>query len=120
MMLKSIITYDPYLSVDTQSTHYPYINSNVLSAGNVRYNGNNQSFEVYDGSTWYSMGSFQEIKMSVRAQEILDWAYKKMSEELEFEKLAKDNPAVGIALKNFNNAKEQLITTIHLSKQHEI
>ena len=96
----------------------PYVNMSNPSAGMVRFDGNN--FQVYDGSTWMNIsGTIASVGMQPTAESAIDWAMKKMIEELEIEKLAKDHPAVQIALENLNKAKQQLDATIILSKEYD-
>lgn len=99
----------------------PYINMNAPSSGMVRYNGNNQQLEVYDGSSnvWIQLyGKSADIQLSPIIQSTVDWAQKKIAEELEWEKLAKTNDAVKIALENMKKAREQLDITAKLVKEH--
>jgi hypothetical protein len=90
------------------------------SAGMVRYNGNINNFEAYDGSTWMTLsGSIASIGMNANAESAIDWAMKKMAEEKEFELLAGNHPAIKIALENLNKAQEQLKATVLLSKEYD-
>jgi len=86
-------------------------------AGQVRYNGND--FEVNDGNSWKQLvGNYAQIDMSHQAQDAFQWTIKKMAEEREAQELAKDHPAVQIALDNLEKARQQLNATILLSKEH--
>jgi hypothetical protein len=99
----------------------PYINMNAPSSGMVRYNGNTKNLEVYDGNTniWMQMyGQTADIQLSPQVQVMVDWASKKMAEELEWNKLAETNDAVKIALGNMKKAKQQLDITAKLVKEH--
>lgn len=116
-MIKGVISDGPYISVRTAPSNY--INMSTPSAGMMRYNGNISCVEIYDGSYWQAVNNYQEIGLTPQANEILDWAKKKMQEEHERERLAKTNPAISIALENLKRAEEQLQTTIHLSKENE-
>lgn len=106
----------PYISVGSSPS--PYFNMSTPSAGMMRYNGNNSSVEIYDGSYWQTCNSFQEINLTAKTNEILNWAEKRMAEEKERNQLAKQHPAIASALEHFKKAEEQLQTTIHLSKEH--
>jgi len=101
------------VSNDYSST--PYINSGAPSAGMVRYINNN--FEIYDGSSWQILSqSYPQVNLTGAANSAISWAMKKMAEEAELEKLAKEHPAIKAAYDNMLKAAEQLKTTIILSK----
>jgi len=86
-------------------------------AGQVRYNGND--FEVNDGNSWKQLvGNYAQIDMSHQAQDAFQWTIRKMAEEREAQELAKDHPAIQIALDNLEKARQQLNATILLSKEH--
>jgi hypothetical protein len=109
------------LWVSTGGSTMPYINMNAPSSGMMRWNGNNNSIEVFDGSTnlWQQMyGKTADIQLSPQIQAVINWANLKMSEESEWEKLAKTNDAVLIALENMKKAKQQLDITAKLVKDH--
>ncbi len=99
----------------------PYINMGAPSSGIMRYNGNTQSIEVFDGSSnvWLQMqGKNVDIQLSGQIQSVVAWAQLRMTEESEWEKLAKTNDAVKIALENMKKAKQQLDVTAKLVKEH--
>jgi hypothetical protein len=98
----------------------PYIPSGNQSAGMMRYNISNQNIEVYDGSSWQELASsYASVSMTSEAVALLDWARKKRDEELQLEALAREHPAINIALGNLKKAKIQLDATIILSKEHD-
>ena len=99
----------------------PHINMNAPSSGMMRWNGNNNCIEVFDGSMnlWQQMyGKTADIQISGDVQLTVNWAKKKIAEELEWEKLAETNDAVKIALENMKKAKQQLDITAKLVKEH--
>ena len=109
------------LWVSTGGSTMPYINMNAPSSGMMRWNGNNNSIEVFDGSTnlWQQMyGKTADIQLSPQIQAVVAWANQKMTEESEWEKLAKTNDAVKIALENMKKSKQQLDITAKLVKDH--
>jgi len=109
------------LWVSTGGSTMPYINMNAPSSGMMRWNGNNNSIEVFDGSTnlWQPMyGKTADIQLSPQIQAVINWANLKMAEESEWEKLATTNDAVKIALENMKKAKQQLDITAKLVKDH--
>ena len=109
------------LYVSTGGASMPYINMSAPSSGMMRYNGNNQCIEVYDGGSniWLQLsGRTADINVSGEALAALDWAKKRMKEESEWEKLAVTNEAVKIALENMTKARQQLDITAKLVKDH--
>lgn len=105
--------------VNIGGSSMPYINMQNPSAGMVRYNGNNQILEVYDGSVWVQLyGKNVDIQLSPIMQTAVDWVMKKMAEEAEWNKLAESNEAVKIAVENMRKAREQLEITTKLVKEH--
>jgi len=109
------------LWVSTGGSTMPYINMNAPSSGMMRWNGNNNSIEVFDGSTnlWQQMyGKTADIQLSPQIQAVVNWAHLRMKEESEWEKLAETNDAVKIALENMKKAKQQLDITAKLVKEH--
>jgi hypothetical protein len=98
----------------------PYIPPGGQSAGMVRYNTNMNFMEVYDGQSWREISSgFANVSLTNEAEVLLDWVRRKRNEELEIEALAKEHPAINIALDNLKKAKIQLDATIILSKEHD-
>ncbi len=99
----------------------PYINMSAPSSGMVRYNGNSQCMEVYDGNSnvWIQLyGKSVDINVNGEAVAAVEWAKKRMKEESEWEKLAVTNEAVKIALENMKKARQQLDITAKLVKDH--
>lgn len=115
-MIKGIMSTSQYISVG--SSNSPYFSMSTPSAGMMRYNGNSSSVEIYDGSYWQQCSSFQDINLTPRANEILDWAFKKMQLEQERNTLAQSNNAVRLALDKLEEAEQELNTVITLAKSH--
>ena len=119
-MIKGIAYSGRYLQVTGGSPMNPYIPSGGQSAGMLRYNTNINTIEVYDGQVWKEVSSnFANIALTGEAEALLDWARKKRDEELQLEVLAKEHPAINIALGNLKKSKIQLDATIILSKEHD-
>jgi hypothetical protein len=118
-MIKGISQSGRYLQVTGGSPMNPYISPGGQGAGMVRYNTNMNYMEVYDGISWKEISSYANIGLTPDAELLLDWARKKRDEEIELESLAKDHPAINIALDNLKKAKIQLDATIILSKEHD-
>jgi len=119
-MIKDVIGTGPFVQVTGGGGYTPYINMSNPSAGMTRFNGNTQSIEVYDGSSWMIMSSsVASVSLTGEAVNILSWAKQKMDDEATLEKLAKEHPAINLALDNLKKAKTQLDAIIILSKEHD-
>jgi hypothetical protein len=119
-MIKDVISTSPFVQVTGGSSYTPYINMSNPSAGMTRFNGNTQSIEVYDGSSWMMLSSnVANVSLTGEAVNILSWAKQKMEDEVMLEKLAKEHPAINLALENVKKAKTQLDAIIILSKEHD-
>mgnify|MGYP003334389745 FL=1 len=107
-MIKSIMA-GPGLAVSGGTVTYPYVNMNQTSAGLVRYNGNIQNLEIYDGSSWVTMySSAANVTLDYDVQTILNWARQKMQEDQRLQELAKSNPTVADAIAAVKSAEEKL------------
>ena len=118
-MIKGITQSGRYLQVSGGSPMNPYISPGGQGAGMVRYNTNMNYIEVYDGISWKEISSYANIALSGEAELLLDWARKKRDEEIQLESLAKEHPAINLALDNLKKAKTQLDAIIILSKEHD-
>ena len=74
--------------------HNPYISPGSMSAGMVRYNSSSQNLEVYDGNAWLTLSGSADVGLSPEAQQVMDWAYKKMKEDEELEVLMEKHPGL--------------------------
>jgi len=113
-MIKNI-TGGEYINVMGGSTSYPYVNMNNPSTGMIRYNGNNQNFEVYDGTSWMTLpGNYSTIDLNNDVKELLEWARAKRAEENYYKQKYKDNPTIKDLLKQREDidSKIDMITTI--------
>ena len=107
-MIKGISQGGRYITVTGGSPSNPYISPGSQSAGMMRYNTNMNTVEVYDGSTWKDIGSsYATVGLTTEAEALFDWTRKKRDEELQLEALAKEHPAINIALDNLKKAKIQ-------------
>lgn len=119
-MIRSIYANGPYLSVETSSPgNAPYIDMNKPSAGMVRYNNN--LLEVYDGSSWHSIGGngTAMVSMNHNAMNVMAWAERKMAEEAKFQALAEKNPAVADAMEQVKEAVSRLKVVAALVEEHK-
>lgn len=91
----------------------PYINTNIPSAGMVRYiNGN---LEVYDGSSWLVLQSgYPTVGLDSVTQEALQWTRRRMEEEKRMLELAKKHPTVADALAARDHADEAVRIAVAL------
>jgi hypothetical protein len=65
-----------------------------MSAGMVRYNSSSQSLEVYDGNAWLGLSGSADVGLSPEAQQVMDWAYRKMKEDEQLEVLMEKHPGL--------------------------
>lgn len=102
------------------SSFMPYVNMSNHSAGITRYNGQTNSLEVYDGTSWLTLNNNHvSIDLTGVANTAINWAMRKMAEEAELERLSAEHPAVKAAYENMKRAAEQLKATIILSKDEQ-
>ena len=119
-MIKGITHSGRYLQVTGGSPISTYIPPGGQSAGMLRYNTSSCNIEVYDGSSWKELSTtYASVSITAEAEALLDWARRKRDEEFQIETLAKEHPAINIALDNLKKAKIQLDATIILSKENE-
>ena len=75
-----------------------------IPAGALRYH--NHTIEVWDGITWRTAGSsYTNISLDIGMVEAIEWARKKMLEEQELEKLAKEYPILEDAMRDLEVIK---------------
>jgi hypothetical protein len=61
----------------------------------LRYNGNNQNFEVYDGSSWMTISmNHAQIDLDNDTQSLLEWARAKRMEEQYLQTESERNPTI--------------------------
>lgn len=102
------------ITVTGASTNWPSFYNNTAASGNtligqMRYNGSNQTTEVYDGASWLSMTpAYPMIELSGEVQTILNWAKAKMVEELRLKQLATRHSSLQDALDQLEHAQEQV------------
>lgn len=95
-MIKNIVA-GPGLTVINNSYSWPYFSNynNNSIVGSVKYNGNSQQFEIYDGTTWHVLSSSAPlIELDAETKEIVVWARAKMTEEKKLVELAKKHPGL--------------------------
>ena len=109
-MIKNVHGTQKYLVAYTNSASN-YINhyTGAQGVGNMRFNTNNQTMEVYDGQIWQSlkMGD-ASVSLTQDAIEALDWVNLKREEERKIKALAETNTAVADQLAAVREAEEKL------------
>ena len=91
------------------TTSMPYVNMSSPSAGMIRYNGNNQNLEVYDGTSWLTMSmNYAQMDLDADTQSLLEWARDKRNEEMANQALAKSNPTIADLLEQKKKIDEQI------------
>lgn len=97
-----------------------YINMSMPSAGMMRYNGNTQNTEVYDGSSWIIIpNDYITVQLTTDSLELLEWAKKKKQQEEELDKFAQSNPAIKDLMKQIKEKEEQ-IKIVHTLIKEEV
>jgi hypothetical protein len=107
-MIKTVTGGGPHLFVQGgfPSTNYFNTGSGYMSVGDMRFNPNAQSIEVYDGQVWRELQQGHvEVGLTPSANAALDWAHKKMQEEKELEELAKQYPMLEDAMRDLEVIK---------------
>lgn len=111
-MIKNI-TGGQYIDVMSGNSSYPYVNMSNPSAGMMRYNGNNQNLEVYDGSSWMTIsGNSSMVDLNNDTKELLEWARIKRAEENYLKNEAKRNPTI----KDLLNQRDDIDNKITMVK----
>lgn len=117
------------ITVSGGNTSIPYVGPNASNpmTGMLRINGT--EMEVFNGNSWQILStSYATVGLDQETQDLLQWARKQRSEELQFQALLNQHhhPAVRLAQKNLEEAmesvkiaKEQLKITAHLSRDYE-
>jgi hypothetical protein len=107
-MIKTVTGSGQHLFVQggTPSTNYFNTSSGYLNVGDMRFNPNAQSIEVYDGQVWRELQQGHvQVGMTPAAEAAINWAEKKMAEERELEELAKQFPMLEDAMRDLEVIK---------------
>ena len=99
-MIKNIASSSTYLTV---SGNYPpnIYNNGMLNVGQIRYNPNNQSMEVYDGNMWQVMSQGVTVGLSWDADSAIRWAIEKEREEKGLKERMEKHPGLKDAYEKF-------------------
>jgi hypothetical protein len=112
-MIKTVNGAGRYVMVQGGFPATTYINtgSGYMNVGDVRFNTNAQTLEVYDGNRWVELQTnHASVGLTPDAESALDWALRKMREDLELEMLAKSNPTIADLI----NQKKEIDTKIKM------
>ena len=119
-MINGINSSGRYITVSGGNSSNPYISPGSAGAGMMRFNPNTNNIEVNDGNSWITLSStYASVGLNTEAESLLDWARDQRNKQFEFERLAKENNAVRIAMENVEKAKQQLTITANLAKDLE-
>ena len=91
------------------ATNYINAYSGLQGVGNMRYNTSSQCMEVFDGTSWQKLHmDTAHVGLSPEAEQILEWANRKRLEEIELERLVKENAAVKDLVDQITEKQHQL------------
>ena len=107
-MIKNIFS-NGSINVSGGNSQYPHIDMSRPSSGMVRYNGNNQTFEVYDGMSWMTIsGNSVSIDINSELRELIEWARAKRAEEEYIKRESEKNPTIKDLLNQRNNIDSKI------------
>ena len=90
-------------------------NTGLMSVGQLQFNTHSQRLEMYNGKEWQPLNLGQYyVGLNPRAEDILDWAAKKMEQEQEARAMAEQYPAVADAMGAVREAEQQLKMVVAL------
>ena len=118
-MMKGVISGSLSVNVSGGYMSYPSfsMNSNNPVIGMMRFNTYGQNVEVFDGASWYTMtAAVPMVSLTVSAEAAIAWVTKKMEEEEQYRKLAKEYPAVQDLLNQQKELKHKLDMVVALVK----
>jgi glutathionyl-hydroquinone reductase len=77
-------------------------NTGLMSVGQLQFNTHSQQLEMYNGKEWQSvnLGTYH-VGLNPRAEDILDWAAKKMFEERDLKERMEKYPGLKDAYEQF-------------------
>ncbi len=122
-MIKTVNGAGRYVMVQGGFPATTYINTSpgYMNVGEVRYNTSIQRLEVYDGNMWIELNtSHASIGLTPDAELAIDWAKRKLNEELALEQKAKDNPAIADLLNQRKKIDEQIQVIEILTKDNKV
>jgi len=91
------------------STTYMNTSSGYMNVGDLRYNPTRNQVEVYDGNNWITLNSgHASVRLTSHAETVIDWAAKKMQEDMELEALSKSNPTIADLVEQKKNLDHKI------------
>jgi hypothetical protein len=108
-MIKNIYSGSSHITVSNTNQHIPQINNTFSGAGMIKWDSMAQGFAVSDGMAWHSIpNNVVQVDLDSNTKKIIEWANKKMHEEMELEELAKTNHAVNDLVNQIKEKQNQL------------
>lgn len=108
-MIKNIYSGSSHVTVSNTNQHMPLINPTYSGAGMIKWDSGAQGLAVSDGMTWHTIpNNIVQVDLDSNTKKTIEWANKKMREELELEELAKTNPAINDLVNQIKEKQNQL------------
>jgi hypothetical protein len=110
-MINTVNGLGKYVVVDGGMPSSTYINTNsgYMNVGDMRFNPSQQRIEVYDGNHWVTLNSgHASVRLTSYAETVIDWAAKKMQEDMELEALSKSNATIADLVNQKKNLDDKI------------
>lgn len=108
------------VTVSADNTALPYISSNISNPMQGMLRINSTEIEVFNGTGWQQISSsYATVSMDQDVLDVIKWARKKRDEELEIERLAKDNVAINDLLEQVKEKQHQAKMIATLIRKEE-
>jgi len=110
-MINTVNGLGKYVVVDGGMPTITYINTNsgYMNVGDMRFNPSQQRIEVYDGNHWVTLNSgHASVRLTSYAETVIDWAAKKMQEDMELEALSKSNATIADLVNQKKNLDDKI------------
>lgn len=114
-MIKHIHSSTNHIQIGNFYSNVPPMSPGAQSAGMLRYNTSSNTIEVYNGVAWFSIETTTDILLSPMAQQAVDWAIKKMEEDLRLQSLMTRHPG----LKELNDKFEMMKVLCQEEEKHK-
>lgn len=111
-MINNVHGNSAWINVQTYPGNKPYINTTQAASGTLRYNHNNNGgcMEVYDGQNWVPIANgTANIDLNENVKRTLEWAEKKMQEEIKLKAMIERHPG----LKDLHDKFEMMKVLCH-------
>lgn len=117
-MINHVVSTSPWINSSGGGSTPPYITGGEDPMRGVIRTINGH-MEAWSGTGWISIPSSSAyIDLAESAKTVLQWAEKKMHDEVRALELAKQYPAVADAVAQLHNAEEQLKVVIALTQEN--